>query len=473
MKNLGVIEAKKLIDSNKISSKELVEYYLSRIEQLNPKLNAYITVNKDAVNQTASDGKLSGVPIAVKDVFSTKGLRTTCASNMLSDYTPVFESTATKKLLEQGAVIIGKTNLDEFCHGSSTETSYFGPSRNPHDIERLPGGSSGGSAVATVADLASGSLGTETAGSLRQPASWCGCVGLKPTYGRVSRYGVLAMGSSLDSPGPLTKSVEDAAYLLGIMAGQDPNDFTSSERKVENYYGSLNSERIKRAKLAIPKEWMEMELDTGVRKTFEATISELEKSGTKIDYVQLLDPELSIAVYTIVCRSEVSSNLSRYNGVRYGLTVDEANNSSDYMERVRGEGFGDEPKRRIMTGKFSLSAGYSDKYYAQAELVRQMITDDLNKILKNYDAIIGPTTPVPAMPLGETSKNPLFGEMMDVLMEASSLSGMPGISVPIGYSGNLPTGLQIFSRHWEEQLILDLALGVEKLVEYKSTPAVS
>lgn len=472
MENLDIIEAKKLLEDKEISSEELLRYYLDRIEKLNPKLNAFITVNHDALKNDIKTGKLAGIPIAVKDVFTTKGLKTTCASKILENYIPVFESTVTQRILDEGGIIIGKTNLDEFCHGSSTQTSYYKASHNPHDLSRLPGGSSGGSAVAVVADLATTSVGTETAGSIRQPASWCGCVGIKPTYGRVSRYGVLAMGSSLDSPGPITKSVRDSAYLLSIIAGHDKSDFTTSEKEVPDYYTNLNKSKLKGAKLAVPTEWLELDLDKGVRENFTRVLDTIKSEGAKIEYVKLLDPQLAIAVYTIVCRSEVSSNLSRYNGIRYGINSRSGKSTSDYMEEVRGMGFGAEAKRRIMTGKFSLSAGYSDKYYAKAQLVRQMIIDDINSVLSKYDAIIGPTTPIPALKQGDASKDPLFGEMMDVLTEASSLSGMPGISIPVGYSGNLPVGFQILSRHWEEQLILDLAYSIEQLVDYKSTPAI-
>lgn len=483
MENLTITKAKSLLEKGEIKPSELTKYYLDKIDAENKNLNAYITINDKIIEQAKEKDKkynknnlLEAIPLAVKDVFTTKDIKTTCASKILENYTPIFESTVTKKLLEAGGLILGKTNLDQFCHGSSTETSYFGPSKNPYDSSRLPGGSSGGTAVAIVADLATAGIGTETAGSIRQPSAWCGCVGLKPTYGRVSRYGVIAMGSSLDSPGPMTKTVEDSAYLLGIMAGHDEKDFTSSVLNFPNYYKNLDKTRIKGVKLGVPKEWLELDLDPGIRKNFEESIKLAESLGAEIKYISLLKPELAIAVYTIICRSEVSSNLNRYNGTRYGLSVKDAKDSSDYMESVRGEGFGEEAKRRIMTGKFSLSAGYADKYYAQSELVRQMVTDDLLEKLNSFDAIFGPTTPIPAMKIGEASKNPLFGEMMDVLMEASSLAGLPGISIPFGFTEvadkntassktvKLPVGIQFFSRHFEEQLILDLAYAIESAI---------
>ena len=469
--NLTITQLREKLLKKEISAKEIVQYYLDRIEKLDKSLNTYINVFADTSLKQAEEldnnfdklkeNKLAGVPISVKDIFSTKGLPTTAASKILEGYKPVYDATVVKKLKDEEAILIGKTNLDQFCHGSGTVTSYYGPSRNPWDTERLPGGSSGGSAAALAADLSTASIGTETAGSIRLPASWCGIVGLKPTYGRVSRYGILAMGSSLDSPGPLTKSVEDAAYMLGIMAGHDKNDFTSSKKEVPNYYEQLDASKIKGMKIALPKEYLELELEEGVRKNFLSTIDTLKKLGAKIEEVNILDPKYGIAVYTITCRSEVSSNLARYDGTRYGYEGTKNKSIIDLYESTRGEGFGEENKRRIMTGTFSLSAGYADEYFKKSEQVRQLIKEDLDRILREYDLIIGPTTPSIALK-DKDAENPLFGELADVLAESSSEAGLPGISIPSGLSEGMPTGIQFIGKHFDEQTILNASFALEK-----------
>ena len=389
---------------------------------------------------------------------------TTCASHILDDYVPVYESTVTKKLLKEGAIFLGKTNLDQFCHGSSTITSYYGPTRNPHDLDRLPGGSSGGSAAAVAADLCAGSLGTETAGSLRQPSSWCGTVGLKPTYGRVSRYGVLAMGSSLDSPGPITKTVQDAALILSVIAGHDTKDFSSYDLPTPDYYQNLDSSKIKGMKICIPKEYLEMDIQEGVLKSFEKSVELLKQLGAQIDYVNILDPSIAMSVYTITCRSEVSSNLARYDGTRYGLEGQDKETVKTYYESTRGDGFGEENKRRVMTGTFSLSAGYADEYFKKSEQVRRLIKEDLENTLKNYDCMISPTTPTTALE-DKDANNPLFGEMSDILAEGSSEAGLPGISIPNGMDNGLPTGIQLIGRALDEQTILNAAKSLEEVLD--------
>ncbi len=461
MKNLGIIELREKLSKKEISPEEISQYYLKKIEEKKD-LNVFITLNKEiSKNINVLDKKLSGIPLAIKDVFSTKDLRTTCASKILDNYIPKIESTVTKKIFEQGAINIGKTNLDQFCHGSSTITSGYGPTRNPWDKNKLPGGSSGGSAAAVIADMCAAALGTETAGSLRQPASWCGVVGMKPTYGRVSRFGVLAMGSSLDSPGVLTKNIDDSAYLLSIISGYDINDFTSSKNEVPNYYENLNPKRIKNLRIGIPKQYIDIELENGVRKNFEESVKIFKKLGANIIEVDLISPKYAIAVYTLVCRSEVSSNLSRYDGIRYCVPTENKESFIEYIESVRGKGLGEESKRRIMTGTFALSAGYADKYYRNAERVRQILKEDVLEVLKDVDVIIAPSSPTTALEDKEVD-NPIFGELADVLVETSSLAGLPGISMPNGFSNNLPTGLQIFSRHFEEQIVLDVAKSFEQ-----------
>jgi len=467
MENLGIVQLRKKLLNKELTPLEIVDYYIKNIEEKDKEINSYITVCKEEAREQAKnikslDGKLTGIPLGIKDVFTTKGIKTTCASNILNDYIPSFESTVTKKLLKEGAIILGKTNLDQFCHGSSTITSFYGPTRNPHDLNTLPGGSSGGSAAATAADLCAGSLGTETAGSIRLPASWCGVVGLKPTYGRVSRYGVLAMGSSLDSPGPLVKSVEDAAYILGVIAGYDKNDFTSSKEVVPNYFENLSTDSLKGLRVAIPKEYMELDLEEDVRKNFENSIKILKDLGVILEEISILDPKFAMAVYTVSCRSEVSSNLARYDGTRYGLEGKEKETIQKYFESTRGEGFGEEAKRRIMTGTFSLSAGYADEFYKQSEKIRQLIREDFDNIFKTYDAIVAPTTPSVALKDVDAINNPLFGEMADVLAEGSSEVGLPGLSIPSGFSGKLPTGIQFIGKHFDEQTILNIGYGLEQ-----------
>ena len=469
MENLSITELRQKLLNKEISSKEIVQHYLDRISKYDNELNAYITVDAENAlkkaeefdNNTNKEKKLGGIPIAVKDIFSTKQMPTTAASHILDGYTPVYESTVTKKILDEEAIILGKTNLDQFCHGSSTVTSCFGPTRNPWDKERLPGGSSGGSASATAADLCAGSLGTETAGSIRLPSSWCGIVGLKPTYGRVSRYGVLAMGSSLDCPGPIVKTVKDAAYILGIIAGHDTNDFTSSQSPIRDYLNDINVNSIKDMKLALPKEYLELEIEEGVRKNFEKTLEILKSLGATIEEVSIMDPQFAMAVYTITCRSEVSSNLARYDGTRYGLEGSKNSNIKEFYESTRGEGLGAEAKRRIMTGTFSLSAGYADEYFRKSEQVRQLIKEDFDKILSKYDAIVAPTTPSIALK-DKDADNPLFGEIADVLAEGSSEAGLPGLTVPSGLSNDMPTGIQFIGNHFDEQTLLNLGQGVEE-----------
>lgn len=471
MKNLGIVEIRKKLLEKELSATEVVSYYLEQIEERDGELNSYITVLKDEALEkanyfdenfdTESKKKMGGIPIAVKDVFSTKDILTTCASHILDGYKPVYESTVTKRLLDEGMIVLGKTNLDQFCHGSGTVTSYYGPTRNPYDITKLPGGSSGGSAAATSADFCAGSLGTETAGSIRLPSSWCGVVGFKPTYGRVSRYGVLAMGSSLDSPGPIVKSVKDAAYILSIIAGYDKNDFTTYKESIPNYYENLDANKIKDMRFAIPKEYLEVELSDGVRENFEKSIEVLKSLGAKVEEISVMNPKFAMAVYTITCRSEVSSNLARYDGTRFGLDGEEKETVKEYFESTRGEGFGDEPKRRVMTGTFSLSAGYADEYFKKSEQVRELIREDFENIFNSYDVIVAPSTPSTALS-DEDAQNPLFGEIADILAEGSSLAGLPGLSIPNGLEDNMPTGIQFISNHLQEQMILDAGYGLEK-----------
>lgn len=471
LNNLTITQLREKLLKKEISSLEIVEYYLKQIEEKDNKLNSYITVNGEKALKQAKEfdndfnnqkeKRLGGIPLGIKDVFSTKDILTTCASHILDGYTPVYESTVTQRLLNEGAIFLGKTNLDQFCHGSSTVTSYYGTTRNPHNLERLPGGSSGGSAAATAADLCAGSLGTETAGSIRLPASWCGVVGLKPSYGRVPRYGVLAMGSSLDSPGPITKSVEDSALILSVIAGYDPKDFSSYNTPINDYLKDIDISKIKGMKIGIPKEYLELDIEKGVLENFNMSVDILKKLGANIEYINILDPNYGMSVYTITCRSEVSSNLARYDGTRYGLEGSDKTSVKAYYESTRGEGLGQEPKRRVMTGTYSLSAGYADEYFKKSEQVRQLIKQDFEKILKGYDCLISPTTPTVALK-DEDADNPLFGEMADILAEGSSEAGLPAISIPNGMSQGLPTGIQFIGNTLQEQTVINASKALEE-----------
>ncbi|MDY0097023.1 MAG: Asp-tRNA(Asn)/Glu-tRNA(Gln) amidotransferase subunit GatA [Candidatus Dojkabacteria bacterium] len=471
LNNLTITQLREKLLKKEISSLEIVEYYLKQIEEKDNKLNSYITVNGEKALKQAKEfdndfnnqkeKRLGGIPLGIKDVFSTKDILTTCASHILDGYTPVYESTVTQRLLNEGTIFLGKTNLDQFCHGSSTVTSYYGTTRNPHNLERLPGGSSGGSAAATAADLCAGSLGTETAGSIRLPASWCGVVGLKPSYGRVPRYGVLAMGSSLDSPGPITKSVEDSALILSVIAGYDPKDFSSYNTPINDYLKDIDISKIKGMKIGIPKEYLELDIEKGVLENFNMSVDILKKLGANIEYINILDPNYGMSVYTITCRSEVSSNLARYDGTRYGLEGSDKTSVKAYYESTRGEGLGQEPKRRVMTGTYSLSAGYADEYFKKSEQVRQLIKQDFEKILKGYDCLISPTTPTVALK-DEDADNPLFGEMADILAEGSSEAGLPAISIPNGMSQGLPTGIQFIGNTLQEQTVINASKALEE-----------
>jgi len=449
MKNsLSLSEAKKLLDRRQISSEELTRDCLDSIRKLNKSLNAYITLNTNAIGdarkkdaKSNKKGKLNGIPLAIKDNFLTKGLRTTASSKVLDDYIPEYNATVVNKLLDEGAVILGKTNMDAWAHGSSTERSDYGPTRNPWNLKHVPGGSSGGSAAATVADMCIASIGSETAGSVRGPAAWCGCVGLKPTYGRVSRYGVVAMGSSLDSPGPITKTVADAATILEVLAGKDEYDATTSPRDSEKY-SSFLEKGVKGLKIGIAEDYFFPDMDSRVKELIINASKILEKNGAEINFVKTLNPKYAIGVYTVIQRSEVSSNLARYDGIRYG-------NNRNY--------FGREAKRRVILGTFTLSSGYADKYYKKAQKVRTLYINDFERIFQKHDLIIGPTLPGPALKIGESENDPMFGEMADVLAEPSSIAGLPGISVPCGFVDGLPIGLDIIGPQFSEGLILQAA----------------
>ena len=471
LNKLTIFEALTGLKEKKFSSEDLVKSCFSQIEKYDPEIKAFITLNatqalvqaKEADEVISKEGAgafikkpLLGIPYACKDNFSTKGIETTAGSNILKGYIPPFESTVTKKLSGVGAILLGKTNMDAFAHGSSTETSDFFKTKNPWDFERVPGGSSGGSAAAVSADMCIFAIGSETAGSIRLPAAWCGVTGLKPSYGRVSRYGVVAMASSTDSPGPIAKNASDCAYVLNIIAGRDVNDATSSHLPVENYLDGFSDFDIKKLKIGKPKSYFNMELEPGLKSIIEEAVEQFRSLGAEIIEMDLMNPKYSIAVYTILQRSEVSSNLARYDGIRYG-------NSRD--------SFGFEAKKRAMLGTYTLSSGYYDAYYSKAQKVRTKIVEDFNKAFSEVDLIIGPTTPCTALKFGESEKSSMFGELMDVLAEPSSIAGICGINLPCGTLNGLPVGFQLMAGMGKEKILLEASRSYqEKTLFHKERP---
>jgi aspartyl-tRNA(Asn)/glutamyl-tRNA(Gln) amidotransferase subunit A len=463
---------KEALSSKRISARELAADHYKRIEGRNAELNAYLTLSQDRafaqadrVDVLVAAGKplppLAGVPVAVKDVISTRGVRTTCGSKILENYIPPYDATAVERLEAAGAVILGKTNCDEFAMGSSNENSAYGPVRNPEAPERVPGGSSGGSAAAVAAGLAVASLGTDTGGSIRQPGSFCGIPAMMPSYGRVSRYGLIAFASSLDRIGPLATSVRDVATVMQIIAGRDPNDSTSTTAPVPDY--CAESERtVKGLRIGIPKEYFGAGMDPDVRKKVEAGIELLRKLGCEIREIRMPHTDYAIAVYYIIATAEASSNLARYDGVRYGLRVD-GDALLGMYRKTRGAGFGAEVKRRIVLGTYVLSAGYYDAYYLKGQKVRALIAQDFCDAFTKVDAIVTPTSPVPAFKLGERTDDPLQMYLSDIYTVTGSLAGVPGISVPCGkICGKLPVGLQIFGPPFGEARVLQLAHAFEQ-----------
>jgi len=466
LNQLSIVDTIEGLKKSSFTAVQIVSDCLGAIENHDGKVKAFITVTgKEALNEAKKaddlmknegdniweDKPLLGVPYACKDNYSTKGVKTTASSKILDDYIPPFESTVTKRLKNAGAIMLGKTNMDAFAHGSSTETSDFFKTSNPWDLDRSPGGSSGGSAAAVAANMCVFATGSETAGSVRGPASWCGVSGLKPTYGRVSRYGVVAMASSTDSPGPITKNVLDAALVLEVIAGKDQNDATSSEVEVGKYGDLVKNYDLKGVKIGRPKSYFEIDLQPEVKKTVDDALKIYEKLGAEIVDMDLIDPKYSIAVYTILQRSEVSSNLARLDGIRYGNPRTE---------------FGFEAKKRMMLGAYTLSAGYYDAYYAKAQKVRTLLVDDLKKAFTKVDLIAGPTMPCVAMKLGESEKTPMFGELMDVLNEQSSIAGICGVSMPCGLSEGLPVGIMLMADMFKEEEVLGAAHVFQKETEY-------
>ena len=461
--------------TKKISSVELTQYFLDRIKQFDKKLNCYITVceeqalqeakHADALHAQGKAGPLTGIPIAQKDIFCTQGIKTSCGSKMLDNFISPYDATIIKKFKAAGAVMLGKTNMDEFAMGSSNENSFYGPVRNPWDLERVPGGSSGGSAAAVAAYLAPASTGTDTGGSIRQPAALCNITGLKPTYGRVSRYGMVAFASSLDQGGPFARTAEDAGLLLNAMAGFDECDSTSVDEAVPDYTKTLN-DSIKGLRIGLPKEFFGDGLDSNIAKAIEAAIKEYEKMGATVHEIHLPNTSLSIPAYYVIAPAECSSNLARFDGVRYGHRCKNPVNLDDMYKRSRSEGFGSEVKRRIMIGTYALSAGYYDAYYLKAQKVRGLIRRDFKHTFEKVDVIMGPTSPTTAFKLGEKSDDPVSMYLSDIYTIAVNLAGLPGLSIPAGFANGLPLGLQIIGNYFTEAKLLNVAHQYQKATDW-------
>jgi aspartyl-tRNA(Asn)/glutamyl-tRNA(Gln) amidotransferase subunit A len=477
---LTLAELQKKFTAGEVSAGEIVRAYALRINQVETKVKAYLTLTKEAAFAEAEslDQRLKawrktmplmGMPLAVKDNICTEGVRTTCASRMLSDFVPPYDATVIGKLRAQGYLLLGKTNLDEFAMGSSTENSAYGPSRNPWNVQHVPGGSSGGSAAAVAADECVAALGSDTGGSIRQPAAFCGVVGLKPTYGRVSRYGLVAFASSLDQIGPITKDVADAALLLSIIAGHDPKDSTSADVPVPDYGKALKKKDLKKLRVGVPAEYFAEGLDSEIDQAVRAAIEELKNLGGDIKEVSLPTTDAAIATYYVIATAEASSNLARYDGVKYGLRAKGTKDLLDMYMKTRSEGFGPEVKRRIMLGTYTLSAGYYDAYYGKAQAVRTLIRQDFTSAFKDVDLIVTPTTPTPAFKLGEKIQDPLQMYLSDIFTISVNLAGLPAIALPCGFSkGGLPISLQLIGRPFEEDVILRAAHAYEQATQWRA-----
>ncbi|MDA8962962.1 Asp-tRNA(Asn)/Glu-tRNA(Gln) amidotransferase subunit GatA [Pseudomonadales bacterium] len=472
---LTIAEIQLLLQQKQFSSREITGHFLDRIAQQNSIYNCYISVDDDGALRaadaadkaiaTGAHGPLLGVPFAHKDIFCTQGIKTTCGSKMLDNFIPPYDATVVAKMKADGAVMLGKTNMDEFAMGSSNETSYFGPVKNPWDLETVPGGSSGGSAAAVAARLAPAATGTDTGGSIRQPAALCGITGLKPTYGRVSRYGMIAFASSLDQAGPMTRTAEDAAILLNSMSGFDAKDSTCTDIPVPDYTATLN-QSIKGLKIGIPKEYFDERLDATMAATVQAALAELEKLGAILVDIELPNSALSVPAYYVIAPAEASSNLSRFDGVRYGYRCDNPKDLEDLYTRTRTEGFGEEVKRRILVGAYALSAGYYDAYYRKAQQVRRLIKQDFVSAFEKVDIIAGPTSPSPAFKFGEKGDDPVAMYLEDIYTIAVNLAGLPAMSLPAGTMNNMPIGLQLVGNYFAEQQLLNTAHQFQTVTDW-------
>ncbi|RMG51566.1 MAG: Asp-tRNA(Asn)/Glu-tRNA(Gln) amidotransferase subunit GatA [Gammaproteobacteria bacterium] len=459
-------ELSALLEAGEVSSVELTRHFLDRIERLDGTLNSFITVCResalaeaeaaDARRARGEAGPLTGLPIAHKDIFCTDGVKTSCGSRMLDNFVAPYDATVVERLKAAGVVMLGKTNMDEFAMGSSNETSYYGPVKNPWDTTRVPGGSSGGSAAAVAARLAPAATGTDTGGSIRQPAALCGITGLKPTYGRISRWGMIAFASSLDQAGPMAQTAEDCALLPQAMAGFDSRDSTCMEEPVPDYRAALE-QPLEGLRIGLPREFFDEGLDAGVKAAVEAALAVYRELGAEMVEISLPRMSLSVPTYYVVAPAECSSNLSRFEGVRYGYRCEDPKDLEDMYLRSRGEGFGAEVKRRIMVGTYALSAGYYDAYYLKAQKARRLIAEDFRKAFEQVDVIMGPTAPTTAFGLGEKADDPVTMYLSDIYTIAVNLAGLPGMSIPAGFSDGLPVGLQIIGKYFDEGRLLAVA----------------
>lgn len=459
--------------NGEVSAQELADKTIANIKENDKKINAFITVDEDAKASENLDfaNKLAGVPIAIKDNIVTNGLKTTAASHILDNFIPVYDATVVSKLKKAGATVVGKTNLDEFAMGSSNENSYFGAVHNPWNLDKVPGGSSGGSAAAVASGEIVAALGSDTGGSIRQPAAFNGIFGIKPTYGRVSRWGLIAFASSLDQIGVLTKRVQDAAEVLNVISGADEHDSTVSEKTVPDFTKALGQD-VKGLRVAVPKEYMSDAVDEGVRKAIQEQIDFLKENGAIINEVSLPHTKYVVPTYYIIASSEASSNLQRYDGIRYGYRAKDTKNLLDVYVKSRSEGFGDEVKRRIMLGSFALSAGSYDKFFRQASKVRTLICRDFDKIFEDNDVIVGPTTTEPAFEIGSEVKDPIKMYNNDILTISANMSGVPAASVPAGLVNGMPVGLQIMAKRFDEESVLRVADFIERNNKfYEKKPA--
>ncbi|HHT9135160.1 MAG TPA: Asp-tRNA(Asn)/Glu-tRNA(Gln) amidotransferase subunit GatA [Candidatus Avalokitesvara rifleensis] len=474
---LTAFELREKTLSGKLTAKKVVEELFAQIEEKEPLIGAYLTLDKEGALKTAEEidarvkrgerpGLLTGVPVAVKDNICTRGLRTTCASKILGNFVPPYDAHVVERLRAEGAIIVGKTNLDEFAMGSSTENSGFKPTKNPWDVRCIPGGSSGGSAAAVAAGMAYVALGSDTGGSVRQPACLCGVVGLKPTYGRVSRYGLVAFGSSLDQIGPIAKDVRDAAILLQVIAGHDRRDSTCAAAPAPDYLSTLD-DPIAGVRIGVPKEYFAEGLNKEVHQAVEGAIRTYKGLGANVVEISLPHTMYAVAVYYIIATAEASSNLARYDGVRYGYRTTSSDGLISMYSRSRAEGFGSEVKRRIMLGTYALSSGYYDAYYLKASKVRNLIRQDFLSAFEKVDVVLCPTSPTPAFRLGERIENPLEMYLSDVFTIPANLAGIPGISIPCGFTrDNLPIGMQIMGKHFDEATLLKVARAFERETDY-------
>lgn len=478
-----IAELSQSLNKGELSSLELTEVYLKRIHALNPVLNTFITITEetaledakkaDSLRKAGKAGPLAGIPFAHKDIFCTKGILTSCASKMLGNFISPYDATVVQNLKRAGIVLLGKTNMDEFAMGSSNEKSYYGYVKNPFDLTAVPGGSSGGSAAAVAARLAPGATGTDTGGSIRQPAAFCGITGIKPTYGRVSRYGMIAFASSLDQAGPMAQTAEDCALLLQTMAGLDPKDSTSVDKPIPNYSATLN-DSLKGLRIGLPKEFFGEGLDPEIAAKVQDTVKSLEKLGAIVKDISLPNTALSVPVYYIIAPAECSSNLSRFDGIRFGYRCENPKNLEDLYKRSRGEGFGAEVQRRILIGTYVLSAGYYDAYYLKAQQVRQLISNDYREAFKEVDVILGPTTPAPAFKFGEKSHDPVSMYLCDIYTISINLAGLPALSMPAGFVNNLPIGVQLIGNYFEEAKLLNVAHQYQQVSDWhKQIPTLS